>query len=1071
MAEAGSSINARVLYEQQQQQQQNQAATGHAAALTSRQGHRVHHFKRVYLGPSPVSASKAVSVALTLAQAESSRKQQQLHAVEASHAVNVPGTAPHIGNELQRAETRIPVLSTEPATPLDASDSPRTRRIELPPEISPSNHVGETSVDGAGLQSTTSTSFGRVDFAASTKRTRRLFRDPSFASNMSFQSAKSMPSSVLSEPMIPPSMATTAGADFGRLPHGSDAPTEPKGATVTQSTGPDLLSVDSSTNEAKAAQQNFSDFSRLEVGKSKNKGKQKETERGRSRSEGQAQASRSRSRSRSRGLLASSASMALPRYTMTASGSNAGGASHNVVTLEPGAVGTSAGGTKWVGKSFDVGSNFHEVAKLRRERLRELEQQKREDAEREQLRIAEEAKRRRQRSSIFIVLNDDQQVLSPVAPPRPTFSPGGTFIDKGWLPANPITEHDEDDVPPLLEADPKEDGRVLDARRPSDVMSALKAGANRDTAQRSREASGNLDENPTASTPGLANNVNFDLPHITTKGLSQSPANGSANGHANGSASGPIPWPTSSRTRGLPNSGTSTAMHSEEDIPLQQMNRPAPNSRGERDPTVSRKTILKRDRMLVKEDWTPAEDVPPDFDELAARRYTIHNDKWREVVVILRMRRVELWQESRVHRKKCLLKLRTSIPLYSSETHLSVYSKADNIFCLTFEPSRRRVLSGKGLVHLRRTGTNIILFNPRYASAAVDWMWEIWRELGGMIPPEINVHMPGLELHVRLPVPEEVPEHGADTASTTGALLYHSNLARQHGHAEAGQEGYKLVNRQSVIGLVVQLVEAEPQLREMLDWLVSDGLQLELAWRRDNILDWIIQDLTVEQEPRCWALLSGGMFKKAATAPVLELRVAAHEPSTVRSAKGKVMEEPPAIEGFLWRVRPVSNTLDRIYLTTYDGHVFVCRPSRAFPPDRHLPGPGTGSLDVRVPRTEAYSLSGTRRMMNASVEYDTEYVSKRTRARKAFEIFFGRTRTMKREDEMAAFRAEVLDLIRYPGETEEELDSQERLFQIWQKRRQFEQIDGADGYIDLRDLYAIRTMAEATGLATEALRA
>ncbi|KAE8222626.1 hypothetical protein CF319_g4199 [Tilletia indica] len=896
------------------------------SVLTSRTGHQVHHFKRIYLGPSPVSASKAVSVALTLAQAEVTRKLQ----LEAA-APNAGASASESAPAFAPAHTPAPVP--------------------------------------------TSSSHGRYGTALEVTHELRTAR--------------------------------SAG---------------PLG------------------NEPKA-----------------------------------------RSRSRSRGMRAASSGTHLPRYHMSTGGSFGGASSGQIMTLEPGAIGTSAGGTKWVGSSFDVGAAFQEVAERRRERVRELERQKIEDAKRAELKAEEEAEQRRKRGSMFLVLNDHQP-FSPVSPPPSALSPGPTFMGSGWLPANPITEHDEGDVPRLQvqeERNLDDQGRVADSRRPSDVLAQLRDGANRDTAVRSREASGTFDEptkpSPTSGTP----NVNFDLPDLPDKRQ-----NGTANGSAldlpsrkpNGAANGTVPHiaiPFPSTKKGLGDSGTSTAAHSEEDILLQMANKPAPNSRAEQDPTVSRKTILKRDRMLVKEDWTAAEDVPADFDELAARKYSVHNDKWRELVVILRMRRVELWQESRVRKTKPTLKLRTSIPLYSSETHLSVYSKADNIFCLTFEPSRRRIRSGKGLVHLRRSGTNIILFNPRFSSAAADWMWEIWRELGGMIPPSIDVHVPTLDLHVRLPVPEEVPDHEAamltERTSTTGALLLHSSLARKHGHAEPGQEGYKLVNRQSVIGLVLQLVEAEPQLREMLDWLVAGGLQLELAWRRGTTLDWIIQDLTVEMEPRCWALLSGAMFKKPNSGPTLELRVAAHNRENIHSGTRQQMDEPPAIEGFLWRVRPVSNTLDRIYLTTHDGHVFACRPSRAFPPDRHLGGPSPSSLEMRVPRTEAYTAPGSRRMANASVEYE-EQVSKRSRARRAFEIMFGRTQTMKREDEMATFRAQILDLIRFPGDSDEELDAQERIFQTWQRRRQFEQIDGADGYIDLRDIYAVRTLAEVDGMQPESLQ-
>ncbi len=52
---------------------------------------------------------------------------------------------------------------------------------------------------------------------------------------------------------------------------------------------------------------------------------------------------------------------------------------------------------------------------------------------------------------------------------------------------------------------------------------------------------------------------------------------------------------------------------------------------------------------------------------------------------------------------------------------------------------------------------------------------------------------------------------------------------------------------------------------------------------------------------------------------ILELRTALHYPTSVQTGPGHFMQEPPAIEGFLWRVKPVSGALTRLYFTTYDG--------------------------------------------------------------------------------------------------------------------------------------------------------
>jgi hypothetical protein len=59
----------------------------------------------------------------------------------------------------------------------------------------------------------------------------------------------------------------------------------------------------------------------------------------------------------------------------------------------------------------------------------------------------------------------------------------------------------------------------------------------------------------------------------------------------------------------------------------------------------TRRTALKRDRMLVKLGWTPSTDVPADFDENAARKVALYGEPWREYMVLLRMGRLEIWDD------------------------------------------------------------------------------------------------------------------------------------------------------------------------------------------------------------------------------------------------------------------------------------------------------------------------------------------------------------------------------------------------------------------------------------------
>ena len=64
------------------------------------------------------------------------------------------------------------------------------------------------------------------------------------------------------------------------------------------------------------------------------------------------------------------------------------------------------------------------------------------------------------------------------------------------------------------------------------------------------------------------------------------------------------------------------------------------------DEVITHKTALRRDRMLVKIEWTAAEDLPIKYDELVARRYSTYTDDWSEYMVVLRMGRLELWEET-----------------------------------------------------------------------------------------------------------------------------------------------------------------------------------------------------------------------------------------------------------------------------------------------------------------------------------------------------------------------------------------------------------------------------------------
>lgn len=473
---------------------------------------------------------------------------------------------------------------------------------------------------------------------------------------------------------------------------------------------------------------------------------------------------------------------------------------------------------------------------------------------------------------------------------------------------------------------------------------------------------------------------------------------------------------------------------------------------------ITRKTVLKKDRMLVKIAWTPHEDLPSEFDELQARKYTIREEEWREFVVVFRMGKLELWSDPTLTNRLIghgdRLKLRLTIPLSRGSTFVSLYSPVDRIFALTFQPWKSlSTHHGKRGIQLRRQGTDIVLFDCRARSAAADWMWELWRELGGLIPDSLEVHVPSFGLKVRIPVPESMPVERPDAAVTPASQLSSEKgglLALDSiGQTQDGGEGFKLINRNNVIAMVWKLFSRIEQWRDLMALAQKRGLKLELAWRRGTELDWVINERTVENEPRHWAVLCGALLRDYKQPSILELRAAVHYPTSVLAAPGQYMQEPPAVEGFLWRVKPVSGALTRLYFTTYDGHIYICRTTRAFPPDRHLAVQMQEAMGMRVPRT-----SGTTqgRAPKASTP------ATRNALTRALAKFVGANKAARRDEDVATLRQNVLEAISYPAQTDEEFRGQIEAYQSFERRRQFEQIRGSDGFIDLKQIHTIKTV-------------
>ncbi|WFD25084.1 hypothetical protein MNAN1_000047 [Malassezia nana] len=337
--------------------------------------------------------------------------------------------------------------------------------------------------------------------------------------------------------------------------------------------------------------------------------------------------------------------------------------------------------------------------------------------------------------------------------------------------------------------------------------------------------------------------------------------------------------------------------------------------------------VLKRDRMLVKVQVLGHVDVGSNFDELEARRYDIRSYKWDEYLVLLRPGRVELWNEARF-RGRVLgdterLKLRYVIPLRKKEVTLSLYSEIDRLLCLTMPRSD----AGRGPFPFRRHGTTILLLNARASSLAADWMWLLWRELDGQPPPHVHVHVPGISMRVRVPLPPLPSVHG--TAREYDALLdLPSTLPYER--------SYEKMTARSLMAHTQRMIEAVPQWAELVHIMQNRGLEPVLAWRSGSIYNWVSHATTPQGVPRYWDVLSGALLTSARSAPELQMLLNNHYPTEVMHPNGYALREPPAVEGFVGRLRTISGTTTRIYLTTHDAGLYLVREPQAYAPDPYM---------------------------------------------------------------------------------------------------------------------------------------
>lgn len=396
-------------------------------------------------------------------------------------------------------------------------------------------------------------------------------------------------------------------------------------------------------------------------------------------------------------------------------------------------------------------------------------------------------------------------------------------------------------------------------------------------------------------------------------------------------------------------------------------------------------------------------------------------------------------------------KLKHIVPLHPSRTKLSLYSSPDTIFCLAHRPLSSSHASldstshhdarAKKRHHFRPEGTNLYIICPRSSAIAKEWMWELYRELGGSIPSALDISVPGLGVKIRLPVPLDLPP-SANELARSGYQAVEEGLG----------EGYRLLKPDAVVKACMEQMSEVQDWKQLIADNVKDGVEIRLAWRRGEVLDWI----PAGDDGKDYAVVCGLALQQVRplspfaayrsltpTQPnletSLELRAALHYPTTVRlpstpSSPSKRFSEPPSIEGYLTRLKP-SGASERIYLSTHDGHLFLCRPSSARAPDPPKPiqeGINNPATLVLAPFVLGFaSLGGSRK-----------------RKTKLWERLTGGKDARPREE---LWREKV------------EVDPMEGLLERLEKeerKRAQEQILAARGYVDLRSIVRVVSVEE-----------
>jgi len=331
--------------------------------------------------------------------------------------------------------------------------------------------------------------------------------------------------------------------------------------------------------------------------------------------------------------------------------------------------------------------------------------------------------------------------------------------------------------------------------------------------------------------------------------------------------------------------------------------------------------VLKMDRMLVRIDVT-RQTLGMDFDEkISAGVEAKTLDKWREFMVVCRKHAKEdadtvlQFYQTRVIAAssadvgKAKKKPKVELLLSSQRVRANLYSSLDKTLCVW--------TAGKGR-------TTIYYLQPQSGAASVEWYTFLRGVLGFRRTKTLQVNVPDLDVSLRLDDPFR---------SLEGSELL-AEAARGDDDALAKAVDEEKGAAGAIVARCIRMLAESSEWADILKAWAQHG-PIGLAWKRYDRLEWVHGAI----EQRMYGTIA--MIKTHD----LELRPKHHYPLSTKTHKGKILEEPTPVEGFLIRLtsqkgaerRLGKMVYKRLYFMTQNQYLLFLRPGQAIPPSPPKP--------------------------------------------------------------------------------------------------------------------------------------